>query len=138
MGGAFDGTSGINRRTILKGAGAGAVVVWSAPSLLSVASRAGAAGSAACTSCVTGCDVVREPCGPRCACFADADGGCLCTGGGPCQACETHADCGAGQRCVDVGCAFCSPLTESTKLCGIVCGAAIPDAATAGSHWSAT
>jgi len=123
--------SRISRRTMIKGAGAGAALAWVAPSVISMGASAFAASNK-CTSCA--------PCvGPTCAansaclCFPLANGTCFCVaprvcpGGGPGSApvCATDADCaaaepGVGSRCIS----SCCGTLPGGGSCGAPCTAA--------------
>jgi len=110
----------ISRRTMLKVAGVGAAVVWTAPILSSVRAPAFAQGSGGggCSDC--GCDL-NTPCnmaidcnnsGGICNCWVRQDAKCCWCG--PFDACTNHqpcasqADCSGGEICI-------------TNCCGSLC-----------------
>ena len=106
---------GISRRTMLKGAGVGAAVVWTAPILSSVRAPAFAQGSGGGCDNKCGCDL-GTPCntsidccnsGGACNCWVKQDlSACFC---GPFDACSNHQPCDngrcpGGQTCVSNCC----------------------------------
>lgn len=97
----------ISRRRMIKRIGAGTAVVWSAPALTTLGSRALAQSYPdLCTGCDPNCQV-RPPCFPDCSCLPTTDGQCFCTPNGfdcasldPCP----PAGCPTGFRCIQASC----------------------------------
>jgi hypothetical protein len=85
----------ISRRRMIKRIGAGTAVVWSAPALTTLGSRALAqAYPELCTSCNPNC-ASRPPCLTDCSCLPTTDNLCFCA--------QNVADCAELQDCSD-GC----------------------------------
>ena len=107
----------LSRRRVLKRAGVGAAVVWSAPVLTSLATPAHAQGaspqpggcSAPCTACFCSGTTIppsSEPCGGSedCLCSATIEGDCFCAHArsGSSDDCTTSDDCLPNERCMTV------------------------------------
>src|SRR5436190_18833217 len=95
---------GISRRTMLKRAGAGAAVAWSAPAVFSVASRASAGTPGVNPQCHGNCAelcINQNQCGTGglfdyCGCTTNTEGDCFCWSNVFCSDvpdCSTSADC---------------------------------------------
>jgi hypothetical protein len=110
--------SSVSRRRVLKRAGVGAAIVWSAPALTSLSSPAFAQASPLCETINPFCsppdvgplceEVGCQPQGcPFGTCTRTLDGSCLCWGAVACTGhapvCETDADClEPGAKCAAV------------------------------------
>ena len=108
---------GIDRRKLIKTAGVGAALVWSAPMLQSVAYAQDGGGSGPPTRCATFCD--SEPqavCGgnPSCFCF-NGPNGQVCIIGLEQGSCSPDGTCPPGQACVEAS------ACTGTDLCFAVC-----------------
>jgi len=121
--------TGLSRRTLLKRIGVGAGIVWSAPVLTSVFSRAAAQSAPPCSfNAAEGACNGQTVCGTQgCLCNVNADGvSTYCTVPTNCSNadCTTNADCPAGQVCQATCC-------ETTK-CFVVCTGDPPPAPAGG------
>lgn len=109
----------ISRRTLIKRAGAGAALVWTAPAIVtSLGGQAYAASPTfACVECGTGpnnccpgfgagnigtCNPANDLCaGGFCGCTVTHEGNCVCLDWSNFTAgCDTNADCAAGYHCI--------------------------------------
>ena len=119
------GREGLSRRSLLKRAGVGAALVWSAPIITSLNTPA-YAGSPPPPECQT-CEACQfgTSCGGDGACFCVGVPDCFCTRTGVCinpdPICQTDADCdsitGPGSRCSPCALPGC---TET--MCWVPCG----------------
>lgn len=116
--------TGISRRTVLKRVGAGAVIAWTAPVLMSVQNRAWAASPPGCGDRCNGIGCGNNPICDEpndCSLQCRADGSeCVCLAQfGNCLVCASDADCaqfGEGYVCTQ-NC-ICGPTG-----CAAPCGA---------------
>lgn len=124
------------RRDLIKKAGVGAAVVWTAPMVMSLGSVAAAAspGGVACSDCRNAgvpCDVAHF-CGPQgsefsCFCFVKADGsGNCCTDAF--NFCSDRTVCGPGNTCPPGYTCIATCCAEN--VCVAPCGSDLPPLAT--------
>ena len=137
----------VSRSKLLKGAGAGAVAVWSVPFLASTASAGvgiealretcrNADNSPRCPSC-GGANLCVQKNGTQCFCFPGVKGGhgsgcCECQGNYFCSGarrCNGNGDCPTGYKCVT----SCCDGPSGGPTCAPKCGQGI-----SGSHASGT
>jgi hypothetical protein len=135
-------SQGLSRRGLLKGAGVGAAVIWSAPTIMSVGAIASASVNPGPSDCpigqdwtcgdtVTQCSGTPAPipnCGlPSdfiCICDVDTEGRTFCWNNYCCAntiECSSSSDCSGEQRCVS----SCCP-SSTTFTCAPPCGANLP------------
>jgi hypothetical protein len=98
--------TGISRRTALKGLGAGVVVAWTAPTVLSIDTPA-FAGSQICTSCPGGCPRTTK-CGDGFFCLPRVGAsGCVCVFANFCNEAGNPAGsdvtCTSDAQCTNLG-----------------------------------
>jgi hypothetical protein len=111
--------NGISRRRMIKRIGAGTAVVWSAPALTTLGSRALAQGYPdLCTGCDPDCNV-RPPCSADCVCLPTTDGQCFCTPGdfncAGLESCGAGGACPSGFECIQSSC--CGGATKCFPEC---------------------
>lgn len=107
----LDEPRGLSRRSALTRIGAGAAVIWSAPTLLSIGASASAASGVPCNACSNNdiaCDGLNA-CEGGCNCWVRADGAGNCCGVAvefcsPSNACGAANSCPAGYTCVSTCC----------------------------------
>ena len=131
------GREGLSRRSLLKRAGVGAALVWSAPIItsLNTPAYAGSPPPPECQNCGP-CQLTSSCRGGPCGCVGVPD--CFCTGLAVCNEsdpiCRTDADCvrwtGPGSRCAP--CAFGPDCVETT--CFAPCGTSIKAKLPPGAH----
>ena len=121
------GGRSISRRTVLKGAGAGAGLTWAAPGVRSLklaASTTSGHPTTGCTTCGPDHCLDQPLCGPvgptlpECRCSALVAGGCACVKVGLCSgplvpACGPTTTCPPGTVCVY----SCCPTPVCLPLC---------------------
>ena len=110
--------NGMDRRRMLKQVGLGAAIVWTAPVISSIESRAAAASAPGGGTCkrVSCCDGTNNPVGcagtpadicagptlGQCFCGQATEGQCVCLlDTSDFSSCTSSADCGPGRACVD-------------------------------------
>ncbi|MGH2746791.1 MAG: hypothetical protein ACRDKB_02555 [Actinomycetota bacterium] len=136
----------VSRRGVLKRAGVGAAIVWSAPVLTSLASPAYAQGGTppsgpGPSDCTIGrdwtCGQVIEECTgdpanpPPCVCDVDTEGRTFCWNNYFCadtSVCSSSDDCPGDARCVSSCCS-----SSTTFTCAPPCGQTLPGASSSSS-----
>lgn len=122
-------SSNLSRRSMLKRLGAGAAVVWTAPVLTSLGTRAMAQGTPPPDECADNprdqCQCVAPSCDgdPDCFCTTPAEGGCVCVDCGN-SACDLFEPCNSSADCPSTHVCAVSTCCEPPHTCIPRCGAA--------------